>query len=152
VVDVSVVPLISPTARLVLLAALVHPKCYGREYARTKEVYAEYTRLSSIADVKPVTYRQFTTIIKQLEDMRVIERSVWSVGRYGKMSVLKVRKPDRIWKRLREDLALGELAERLCTNIPLHLTSEGEGATIGRSITIMDSTSDRHLETCQGTS
>jgi Cdc6-like AAA superfamily ATPase len=115
VVDVSVVSLISPTARLVLLAALVHPKCYGRADVETREVYAEYTRLSAIANAKPVTYRQFTTIIKQLEDIGVIERSVWSVGRYGKMSVLKVRKPDRIWRGLREDLALGELAERLCT-------------------------------------
>jgi hypothetical protein len=151
VVDVSVVSLLSPTARLVLLAVLVHRKCYGREYTRTREVYAEYTRLSAIADVKPVTYRQFTTIIRQLEEMGVVERSVWSVGRYGRRSVIRVIKPERVWREFREDLALGEVAEGICAKLPPPPSSEGAGVTIGKTITIMDSTSGRYLGACQGT-
>jgi hypothetical protein len=146
VVDVSVVPFISPTARLVLLAVLVYPKCYGRKYARTREVYAEYARLSAIADVKPVTYRRFGTIVRQLEEMGVIERSVWSVGRYGKMSVLKVIEPERVWKELKEDLALGEVVERLCSDFPMYLPSGDADMAIGKMVTIMDSANSMRLE------
>jgi hypothetical protein len=152
VVDVSVVPFISKAGRLVLLAAVAFPKCYSRAWVNTKEVYQEYTRLSAIADVKPVTVRQFYNILKQLEQMGVIERSAWSEGRYGRMSVLKVVEPERIWRELREDLALGEVAERICSNIPPSPPSEGAGATIGKSINIMDSTSSRGLGACLGTS
>ena len=121
----SVVPFISQAGRLILLATVVFPKCYGRSWARTREVYMEYTRLSAVADVKPVTYRQFTTIIKQLVEMGVIERSVWSVGRYGKVSVLRVKEPERVWMELKEDLALGEVAERICSKLPPSPPSEG---------------------------
>jgi hypothetical protein len=148
----SVVPYISQAGRLVLLAAVTFPKCYGREYASTREVYAEYTRLSAIADVKPVTYRQFTTIIKQLEEMGVVRKSVWSEGRRGRVSVLKVIEPERIWRELREDLAVGEVADRICTDFPFYLPSEGAGMTIGKTITVMDSTSSSHLEMRLGTS
>lgn len=129
--------LVSRTARIVLLAALAFPKCYGRHWVRTREVYAEYTRLSAIADVKPVTYRQFTTIIKQLEEVGAVERAVWSVGRYGKESVMKVGGPDRIWGELSEDLALGELAERLCAHVGEFTHS---GPTLTKSSAVADST------------
>jgi hypothetical protein len=139
----SSVSLVSRTARIVLLAALAFPRCHGRHWVKTRQVYAEYTRLSAIANAKPVTYRQFTTIIKQLEEVGVIERAVWSVGRYGKESVMKVRDPDRVWGELSEDLALGELTERLCAQvntIPYIKDSMGFGATLIMSDAVSDST------------
>jgi hypothetical protein len=99
--------------------------------------------------VKPVTYRQFTTIIRQLVETGVVERSVWSVGRYGRMSVLKVIEPERVWRELREDLALGEVAERICANVGGHLDVgqfTPSGSTLTRPcITTANSTTNREV-------
>ncbi|MCC5990506.1 MAG: hypothetical protein LM558_03235 [Thermosphaera sp.] len=113
----SVVSLVSPTARLVLLAILVASGCSG-SHVTMMESYATYVRLAQVAGFKPVTVRQYRNILDVLEELGAVERLVWSVGYYGKISIVAVRDPERILSELREDLALGGLAEEVCSSLP----------------------------------
>jgi hypothetical protein len=89
------------------------------------EAYRAYASLASSMGVKPVTVRQYSSILNVLEELGAVERLVWSVGYYGKISLVAVRDPDQILSELKEDLTLGELAEKACSSLPRGLTAVG---------------------------
>ena len=60
---------------------------------------------------------------------------------------MKVKEPERVWMELKEDLALGEVAERICSELP-PLPPGGAGVTVNKTITITDSISNGYLEMC----
>lgn len=105
------VPFLNPTARLVLLAIMVASLCTGGR-VNTMDAYMAYVRLAGEAGFKPVTTRQFNNILNELGRLGVVDRRVRSIGRYGKMSTVAVKDPELILSELKEDLALGELAEK----------------------------------------
>jgi hypothetical protein len=97
-----------------LLAILVASKC-SETHVGAMEAYRAYASLASSMGLKPVTVRQYSSILNVLEELGAVERLVWSVGYYGKISLVAVRDPEQILSELKEDLTLGELAEKACS-------------------------------------
>jgi hypothetical protein len=89
--------------------------------------YTVYVRLAGEAGFKPVTTRQFSSILNELGRLGAVDRRVRSIGRYGKHSVVVVRDPELILSELKEDLTLGELAER-CEDLFFSFFTSGGSA------------------------
>jgi Cdc6-like AAA superfamily ATPase len=105
------------TEQLLLLAVMVETG-YGRRVTTTGKVYRRYVELAKLANLKPVTLRRASSVLRDLAREGVLYVRVHSSGRYGRTSLIKLlQPPSNLCPALVEDLVIGEVAEEICGGI-----------------------------------
>jgi len=108
---------LSLVEKLALLAVMVETE-FGRRPSHTGKVYRRYAELSKLCDVKPVTLRRISDVLKGLAREGVLYVRVHSFGRYGRTSLVKLlQPPHKLCTTLAEDLLIGEMAEEVCAGL-----------------------------------